>query len=71
MSPRRAVVESPRGAIARGAARYCAGREASAPPAARSAVEPRSELDVMEAMEMGGEMGGADLDDSDDPALGA
>jgi len=65
MSPRRAVVESPRGAVARGAARYCAGREASAPPAARSAVEPRSELDAMEAMEMGG-----DLDDDDDD-LGA
>ena len=66
MSPRRAVVESPRGAAARGAAaRYCAGREGSAPAAARAAVEGRSELDLME-------LGAAeDLDDSDDPALGA
>ena len=56
MSPRRAVVESPRGAIARGAARYYAGREGSAPAAARSEVELGSSLDVME-------MGGADLDD--------
>jgi hypothetical protein len=65
MSPRRAVVESPRGGAARGAAaRYCAGREGSAPAAARAAVEGRSELDLME-------LGAADLDDSDDPALGA
>ena len=57
MSPRRAVVESPRGAIARGAARYYAGRESSAPAAARSEVELESSLDLME-------MGGADdLDD--------
>ena len=62
MSPRRAVVESPRGAIARGAARYYAGREGSAPAAARSAVELESSLDVME-------MGGADDDLDDD--LGA
>jgi len=51
------VVESPRGAIARGAARYYAGREGSAPAAARSEVELESSLDLME-------MGGADdLDD--------